>query len=55
MIDLAKITSFDWDEGNARKSVDKHSVRQSEDEQIFFNRPLLVLTDEKHFQGKSPL
>ena len=47
MIDLAKITSFDWDEGNARKS-EKHGVSMAEAEQVFFNTPLLVLEDIKH-------
>ena len=47
MIDLAKITSFDWDEGNARKN-EKHGVSTSETEQVFFNTPLLVLEDIKH-------
>lgn len=49
MIDLAKITSFDWDNGNARKS-DKHGVSMAETEQIFFNVPLLLLADVKHSQ-----
>ena len=48
MIDLNKITGFDWDEGNARKSQDKHDVTQAEAEQVFFNEPLLLLQDEKH-------
>ena len=47
MIDLAKITNFDWDEGNARKN-EKHSVSMAETEQVFFNTPLLVLEDIKH-------
>ena len=47
MIDLAKITSFDWDEGNTRKN-EKHSVSMAETEQVFFNAPLLVLEDVKH-------
>ena len=47
MIDLAKITNFDWDEGNARKN-EKHSVSMAETEQVFFNAPLLVLEDIKH-------
>lgn len=50
MIDWASVTGFYWDEGNARKSVEKHSVGQSEAEQAFFNQPLLVLPDEKHSQ-----
>jgi hypothetical protein len=47
MIDLAKITNFDWDEGNARKN-EKHGVSMAETEQVFFNTPLLVLEDIKH-------
>ncbi|MGY6278113.1 BrnT family toxin [Methylomonas sp. MgM2] len=50
MIDYARITGFEWDAGNARKSVDKHSVSQSEAEQVFFNQPLLILEDQKHSQ-----
>jgi uncharacterized protein len=48
MIDLAAVSGFEWDAGNARKSVDKHGVRQMETEQVFFNDPLLLLVDEKH-------
>jgi len=47
---LSNIEGFDWDEGNARKSSDKHSVSQAESEQMFFNCPLLVLADVKHSQ-----
>ncbi len=47
MFDLAKITNFDWDEGNARKN-EKHGVSTAEAEQVFFNKPLLVLEDCKH-------
>ncbi|MGK2905139.1 MAG: BrnT family toxin [Desulfuromonadales bacterium] len=53
MIDWMRITAFDWDEGNARKSVDKHDVSQSEAEQIFFNQPLLVLAGEEHSQQEA--
>jgi uncharacterized DUF497 family protein len=48
MIDLGRIEGFEWDEGNSRKSTEKHAVDQSEAEQIFFNSPLLVVTDERH-------
>ena len=47
MIDWAKITSFDWDEGNARNN-EKHGVTMAEAEQVFFNAPLLVLEDSRH-------
>ncbi len=47
MIELSKITGFEWDEGNCRKN-DKHQVTMAESEQIFFNAPLLLLADSKH-------
>jgi uncharacterized DUF497 family protein len=47
MIDPAKITGFDWDDGNARKNQ-KHGVSTAESEQLFFNAPLLLLADVKH-------
>lgn len=52
MIDLAKITDFDWDDGNARKN-DKHGVSMAESEQVFFNEPLLLIADTQHSQGES--
>ncbi|MDD3883634.1 MAG: BrnT family toxin [Gallionella sp.] len=51
MINLAKITGFDWDEGNTRKN-EKHDVSMAESEQIFFNDPLLILADIKHSQAE---
>lgn len=50
MIEWLNVSGFDWDDGNARKSTDKHSVGQAEAEQIFFNPPLLIVPDEKHSQ-----
>jgi uncharacterized DUF497 family protein len=41
-LDLTRIEGFEWDEGNNRKSVEKHDVRQAEVEQVFFNDPLLL-------------
>ncbi len=52
MIDPAIISGFDWDDGNARKN-DKHGVSTAEAEQVFFNEPLLLLTDERHSQIES--
>lgn len=45
---FASAIAFEWDDGNARKSTDKHGVSQAEAEQIFFNEPLIVVTDDKH-------
>ena len=48
MIDWRLITGFEWDEGNARNYVEKHSVSQTEAEQMFFNEPLLTVPDAVH-------
>lgn len=50
MIDWSRILGFDWNEGNRRKSVEKHSVSEAEAEQVFFNQPLLVTDDPAHSQ-----
>lgn len=47
MIDLERIEGFDWDSGNARKS-ERHGVTQTEAEQAFFDRRLLVVPDSRH-------
>jgi len=52
MINFDLITGFQWDQGNAQKSNDKHSVSQSEAEQVFFNEPLLIVSDIKHGQSE---
>ena len=52
MIDLAAIVGFDWDAGNDRKN-ETHDVSMPEAEQVFFNRPLLMLVDEKHSQAEA--
>ncbi len=55
MTDLAGITGFDWDEGNARKN-EKHGVSivsMAEAEQVFFNAPLLLLADIRHSQQEA--
>jgi uncharacterized protein len=48
MIDWTSVEGFEWDDGNARKSEDKHGVGQAEAEQVFFNEPLLVAEDPQH-------
>ncbi len=49
MIDLSRITGFNWDDGNARKN-EKHGVSMAEAEQVFFNSPLLLLENATHSQ-----
>ena len=45
---LALCTGFQWDDGNAAKNWALHRVAWTECEQVFFNRPVLVTTDERH-------
>jgi len=45
---LANCTGFDWDEGNFDKNWIAHQVSNSECEEVFFNRPLIVADDKKH-------
>jgi uncharacterized DUF497 family protein len=52
MIDLDRVDGFDWDDGNAKKSGEKHRVSQAEAEQAFFNEPLLVIADARHSVGE---
>ena len=42
------ITGFNWDEGNSAKTWQRHAVTQSEAEQVFLNRPLVVGEAPKH-------
>lgn len=53
MVSLEQVTGFDWDGGNSCKNIEKHGVRQSESEQVFFNQPLLVVEDKKHSQSEA--
>jgi uncharacterized protein len=50
-MDLERIVGFEWDAGNARKN-EKHGVTQSEAEQVFFDRQLLVVADSGHSTGE---
>lgn len=48
MIDLGRIVGFEWDDGNHRKSADKHDVSPAEAENIFFSDPLIVAEVGEH-------
>ncbi len=39
------IAGFEWDKGNMEKSRQKHGVRSSECEEVFFNSPFVVNLD----------
>ena len=48
--DLDRVASFEWDEGNARKSEERHGVSQAEAEQVFACDLLLIDRDVPHSQ-----
>ena len=52
VVDLNRITGFNWDEGNARKSEQRHDVSQAEAEQVFTREPLLIVPDVEHSQSE---
>ncbi|MFZ5820709.1 MAG: BrnT family toxin [Chloroflexota bacterium] len=50
MIDLSQLAGFDWDNGNRDKNWEKHQVLAIECEEVFFNLPLLLQSDDAHSQ-----
>lgn len=46
--ELTLVEGFEWDPGNTVKNVRKHQVSYEEAEQVFFNRPLLLIDDPLH-------
>jgi uncharacterized DUF497 family protein len=48
MLTFSQVVGFEWDEGNSRKSSDKHSVSLAEAEQIFADPRVLTAPDEMH-------
>ncbi len=53
MIDFSRIVGFDWDEGNARKSVERHGVTQPEAEQALADERILVADDLSHSETEA--
>jgi uncharacterized DUF497 family protein len=45
---FGSFVGFQWDRGNSNKNLVKHKVQNWECEQVFFNKPLLVLEDPGH-------
>jgi uncharacterized DUF497 family protein len=42
------VEGFQWDEGNSSKNWARHGISQTEAEQIFVNRPVIVTGDVAH-------
>lgn len=45
---FADLAGFQWDEGNSEKNWRGHGVTKGECEQVFLNRPVLVVGDLRH-------
>ena len=52
IVDLSDIIGFQWDDGNARKSEERHGVSQAEAEQVFADERLLFDRDTRHSQSE---
>jgi uncharacterized protein len=50
---LSHCIGFQWDDGNADKNWEFHQVSKGEAEQVFFNRPIVVASDEKHSEKET--
>jgi hypothetical protein len=53
VIKLSDMLGFQWDAGNESKSTDKHGVSRNEAEQVFFNEPILLATDDRHSDNEA--
>ncbi len=42
------VEGFQWDEGNSSKNWARHGISQTEMEQVFVNRPVVVIGDVAH-------
>jgi uncharacterized DUF497 family protein len=45
---FGSFVGFQWDRGNTNKNLVKHNVQNWECEQVFFNKPLLILEEPEH-------
>ena len=50
--DLSQVTGFQWDEGNARKSEERHGVSRADAEQVFADERLLLDRDIYHSRSE---
>lgn len=50
--DFDNFLGFQWDRGNIDKNLIKHNVENWECEQVFFNKPILVLEDPRHSRSE---
>ncbi|MGH7178756.1 MAG: BrnT family toxin [Tepidisphaeraceae bacterium] len=51
--DFGKLIGFQWDVGNAKKSLTKHRVTTQEAEEVFADRTIQILDDPVHSSAES--
>ena len=39
---------FEWDKGNLDKNINKHGIKNQEAEEVFVNKPAVLVDDKKH-------
>src|SRR3954471_4157718 len=44
---------FEWDDGNSNKNWHLHGVSDGECEDVFFNLPLIIVSDKKHSETEN--
>ena len=44
---------FEWDGGNSNKNWHLHSFTDGECEDVFFNLPLIIVSDKKHSKSET--
>lgn len=47
-LDIESVVGFEWDESNIHKNENKHGLKWTMIEEVFFNDPLLIVEDFKH-------
>lgn len=50
MVDLKKITGFEWDKGNIDKSYLKHGITTKDAEEVFLDKGIQIKKDFKHHE-----
>ncbi len=47
------IERFQWDDGNSSKNWTRHQVSQTDAEQVFLNRPVVIAGDGAHSENEA--
>lgn len=45
---IPESVKFEWDRGNLDKNIKKHGIKNQEAEEVFVNKPAVLVDDKKH-------